>query len=52
MRLAGQPGLNVKAVMDYYGPPDLNAWFASHGHDHYYQYVTSHVHVTPRPRPT
>jgi Dienelactone hydrolase family len=46
MRLAGQPGLNVKAVMDFYGPPDLNAWFASHGHDHYYQYVTSHVHVT------
>lgn len=47
MRLAGQPGLNVKAVMDYYGPPDLRDWFASHGHDHYYQYVTSHVHVTP-----
>jgi hypothetical protein len=46
MRLAGQPGLNVKAVMNYYGPPDLSAWFASHGHDHYYQYVTSHVHVT------
>jgi Dienelactone hydrolase family len=47
MRLAGQPGLNVQAVMDYYGPPDLNAWFATHGHDHYYRYVTSHVHVTP-----
>ena len=46
MRLAGQPGLNVKSVMDYYGPPDLNAWIASHGHDHYYQYVTSHVHLT------
>ncbi len=46
LRLAGQPGLNVRSVMDYYGPPDLSAWFASHGHDHYYQYVTSHVHVT------
>lgn len=47
MRLAGQPGLNVQSVMDYYGPPDLDDWFASHGHDHYYQYVTTHVHVTP-----
>jgi hypothetical protein len=46
LRLAGQPGLNVKAVMDYYGPPDLDAWLASHGHDSYYQYVTSHVHLT------
>jgi hypothetical protein len=46
LRLAGQPGLDVKAVMDYYGPPDLDAWIASHGHDSYYQYVTSHVHLT------
>jgi dienelactone hydrolase len=46
LRLADQPGLNVQAVMDYYGPPDLDAWLASHGHDSYYQYVTSHVHLT------
>jgi hypothetical protein len=46
LRLAGRPGLNVQAVMDYYGPPDLNAWLASHGHDSYYQYVARHVHLT------
>ena len=47
LRLAGQPGLNVKAVMDYYGPPDMKDWLASHRHDYYYQYVVSHVHLTP-----
>ena len=46
MRLAGQPGLNVTAVMNYYGPPDLNAWIASHHNDFYYRYVASHVHLT------
>jgi len=46
LRLADQPGLNVRAVMNYYGPPDLKAWVASHGHDAYYRYVTSHVHLT------
>jgi Serine hydrolase (FSH1) len=47
MRLAGQPGLNVTAVMNYYGPPDLNDWLAYHGHDRYYREVTTHVHLTP-----
>jgi acetyl esterase/lipase len=46
LHLADQPGLNVQSVMDYYGPPDLDAWLASHGHDYYYQYVASHVHLT------
>lgn len=46
LRVAGQPGLNVTSVMDYYGPPDLDAWIASHGDDYYYQYVASHVHLT------
>jgi Dienelactone hydrolase family len=46
MRLADQPGLNVKSVMDYYGPPDLDDWIASHHRDHYYRYVVSHVHLT------
>jgi hypothetical protein len=47
LHLAEQPGLDVRSVLDYYGPPDLTDWLASHGHDHYYQYVTSHVHLTP-----
>ncbi len=47
LRVAGQPGLNVSSVMDYYGPPDLSAWIASHGHDRYFRYVASHVHLTP-----
>ena len=46
MRVAGQPGINVQSVMDFYGPPDLDAWLANHGHDHYYRYVASHVHLT------
>jgi hypothetical protein len=46
MRLAGQPGLDVTSVMDYYGPPDLKAWIADHGDDRYYRYVVSHVHLT------
>jgi hypothetical protein len=46
MRLAGQPGLEVTAVMNYYGPPDLDAWIAYHKDDRYYRYVVSHVHLT------
>lgn len=46
MRLAGQSGLNVTAVMNYYGPPDLEDWIAYHDHDFYYRYVVSHVHLT------
>jgi hypothetical protein len=46
MRVAGQPGIDVRSVMDFYGPPDLDAWLADHGHDYYYRYVTSHVHLT------
>jgi dienelactone hydrolase len=46
MRLAGQPGLNVTAVMNYYGPPDLRDWLAYHRGDSYYHYVASHVHLT------
>jgi hypothetical protein len=40
------PGLNVTAVMDYYGPPSMKDWLAFHGHDHDYQYVVSHVQLT------
>ena len=44
MRLSGVPELNVKAVMSYYGPPDLRDWLNYHHGDRFYNYVTSHVH--------
>src|SRR5207248_9518203 len=37
----------VKAVMNYYGPPDFRDWLRDHRGDHFYQYVTTHVRVTP-----
>lgn len=46
MRLASQPGLNVVAVMNYYGPPDLKDWLAHHRGDYPYRYVISHVRLT------
>jgi hypothetical protein len=47
LRLAGLPGLNVKAVMNYYGPPDFQDWLRYHRGDSYYQSVTTHFRVTP-----
>ena len=47
MRLAGLRNLNVKAVMNYYGPPDFRDWLAYHRGDRYFQSVTSHFQVTP-----
>ncbi|HZW29689.1 MAG TPA: hypothetical protein VFF52_03225 [Isosphaeraceae bacterium] len=47
MRLAGLPGLNVKAVMNYYGPPDFRDWLAYHRGDRFFQHVLTHVQVTP-----
>jgi hypothetical protein len=47
MRLAGLPGLDVKAVMSYYGPPDFRDWLGYHYGDPFYRYVTTHVRVTP-----
>ncbi len=44
MRLAGVGDLNVQAVMNYYGPPDLRNWLNEHQGDRYYRYVTSRVH--------
>ncbi len=46
MRLAGQPGLDVTSVMNYYGPPDLKDWITYHQDDRYFRYVSSHVHLT------
>jgi hypothetical protein len=45
LRLAGIRGLNVQAVMNFYGPPDLRDWLNYHHGDHYYRWVTSHVHL-------
>jgi hypothetical protein len=44
MRLSGLADLNVKAVVSYYGPPDLRDYLDYHRGDHFYQYVTTHVH--------
>jgi hypothetical protein len=47
MRLSAIPYLNVQAVMNYYGPPDLRDWMNYHEGDKYYNYVTSHVKFSP-----
>jgi dienelactone hydrolase len=47
MRLSSIPSLNVQAVMNYYGPPDLQEWLDYHRGDVDYNYVTSHVQLTP-----
>jgi hypothetical protein len=47
MRLSGIPSLNVQAVMNYYGPPDLHNWLNYHRGDVDYNYVTNHVHLSP-----
>ena len=46
MRLSGIPSLNVQAVMNYYGPPDLRDWMSYHQGDTYYRHVTSRVHFS------
>lgn len=47
MRLAQVRELDVKAVMSYYGPPDLRDWLSYHHGDRFYNYVTTHVHFDP-----
>jgi hypothetical protein len=44
MRLSGVADLNVKAVMNFYGPPDLRDWLKFHRGDRFFKSVTSHVH--------
>jgi hypothetical protein len=44
MRLSAIAMLNVKAVLSYYGPPDLRDWLNYHRGDRDYAFVTSHVH--------
>ena len=45
LRLAGLPGLDVKAVAAFYGPPDLSDWLKYHHGDRDYRFVTSHVQL-------
>jgi hypothetical protein len=47
MRLSEIPSLNVQAVMNFYGPPDLQDWLNYHHGDVDYNYVVSHVHFSP-----
>jgi hypothetical protein len=42
-RLSGVPGLNVKAVLNFYGPPDLNDYLVYHNGDRFYRYVGSNI---------
>jgi hypothetical protein len=42
-RLSQVSRLNVKAVMNYYGPPDLRDWLNYHRGDHIYTRVLSQV---------
>jgi hypothetical protein len=46
LRLAGLPGLNVRAAIGYYGPPDLRDWLNFHKGDRFYAKVTSDVHFS------
>jgi hypothetical protein len=47
MRLSAIPSLNVRAVLSYYGPPDLRDWMTFHHGDRDYQHVTSRVQFSP-----
>ena len=44
LRLANLPGLNVRAAIGYYGPPDLRDWLSFHRGDRFFAKVTSDVH--------
>jgi hypothetical protein len=46
IRLSQLPKLNVKAVMNYYGAPDLRDWLNYHYGDHFYRYLVSHVQLS------
>ena len=45
LRLSGLPGLNVRAALSYYGPPDLRDWLQYHKGDRDYLGVTTHVQL-------
>ena len=43
LRLSQFSSLNVKAVLDFYGPPDLANWVSQHGGDIHAQQVLSNI---------
>jgi dienelactone hydrolase len=45
-RLAAEHTLNVVAVLDYYGTPDLRDWFSYHKSDRFASFVRDHVDFT------
>ena len=45
LRLSSVPGLNVRAALSYYGPPDLTDWLNFHRGDRDYRFVTTHVQL-------
>jgi dienelactone hydrolase len=47
LRLAGDPALDVSAVLDYYGPPDLKDFLAYHQGDRDASYVLQHIDANP-----
>lgn len=47
LRLATVRSLNVRAVLDYYGPPDLEDYLKFHRGDAKYHYLLDHVSFTP-----
>jgi hypothetical protein len=46
-RLAGVGSLHVTAVLDYYGPTDLQDYLDQHRGDPFYRYVVGHVPFKP-----
>jgi hypothetical protein len=48
VRLAGDPALHVTAVLDEYGPPDLNDYLNFHGGDRFGRYVREHINSNRR----
>lgn len=46
LRLAGVPGVNAKAVLNFYGPPDLQDWLSQHQGDMAHRYMTRQVRLT------
>ena len=45
LRLAGRPSLNVKAALDFYGPPDLSDWLRQHAGDAAYRRVVETIGI-------
>jgi hypothetical protein len=46
LRLSSIAGLNVRAALSYYGPPDFADWLNFHRGDRFYRKVTSMTHFS------